>query len=105
LRDDLEVDRRKDEVREEQQQEGDDHGLVHRVTDALGATPRVQTLVRRDQRGDEAEHQCLELPGVQVGQLGQCRERREVRTRRTALDHDVEEVTAADTDHADEAVE
>src|SRR3954454_10855591 len=49
LRHDLEVDRRDDEVHDEQQHERDDHGLVDRVTDAFRAALGVQALVRRDQ--------------------------------------------------------
>ena len=47
-RHELEVDRGDHEVHREQQQERDDDGLVHRVTDALGPTSGAQPLVGGD---------------------------------------------------------
>jgi len=66
LRNDLEVDRRDDEVHDEQQHERDDHGLVDGVTDAFRAALGVETLVRRDQGGERAEQQRLQLTDVKV---------------------------------------
>src|SRR5260221_14405798 len=66
LRDDLEVDRCDDEVRQEQQHEADDHRLVHGIADALRAALGVEALVGRDQRGEHPEDERLDLSDVQV---------------------------------------
>src|SRR6478672_13126000 len=98
LWDDLEVHRGHHEVDDEEEHERDDHRLVHGVTDTLRATAGVQALVGGHDRRQGAEHECLELTDVQVGQLGEGGERREVGPRRTALKDDVEEVAAGYTD-------
>src|SRR3954447_13956909 len=67
LRDDLEVDRRHEEVDDEQQHERDDHGLVDGVTDTFGPTLRVEALVGGDHRGQRAEDERFELADPQVG--------------------------------------
>src|SRR6478752_1126589 len=105
LRDDLEVHGRDDEVDDEEQHEGDDDALVHRVADALGTTARVEPLVGRDDGRDGTEDQGLDLGGPEVGQLGQRGEARDVRARCAALDDDVEDVAADDADDRHEPVE
>src|SRR5436190_11820992 len=85
LGDDLEVHGGHHEVDDEQQHEGDDDRLVHGITDALRAAACVEALVRRDDCGQRAEHERLELADVEVGQLGERGERREVGTWGAAL--------------------
>src|SRR3954452_6339955 len=91
LRDDLEVDRRDDEVRQEQQHEADDDALVDGVADALRAALGVEALVGRDEGGDQPEDERFDLADDEVGDLRECREAGEVGAGRTALQDDVEE--------------
>src|SRR5690606_4922706 len=51
----LEIERGDHEVDEEEQQEGDHHGLVDRVADALGAGGGVESAIAGDDAGQEAE--------------------------------------------------
>src|SRR5436305_276091 len=60
LGDEVEVQGGEDEVQEEQQQERDDHGLVHRVAHALRPTLREEALVAGHRAADEAEHRRLQ---------------------------------------------
>src|ERR1700712_2679693 len=103
--DELEVDRAQDQVDHEQQQEGDDDRLVHRVTDALGSAAGVDTLVGGHDGRDQAEDERLDQADPEVGQLGERGEAGQVGAGRTALEHDVEEVATGDTDDTDQAVE
>src|SRR5256714_5898129 len=57
LRDDLEVDRGYHEVQREQQHEGDDHALVHRVADALRPTAGRHSLAGGHGRGHRPAHE------------------------------------------------
>src|SRR3954471_16195800 len=55
LRDQREVQRRHDEVGEEDEDEGDDHGLIDRVAHTLRPALGVEALVTSDHGGDEPE--------------------------------------------------
>src|SRR5689334_23376553 len=101
----LEVEGTHHEVDDEEKHERDDHGLVHRVTHALRTTGRVHALVRRDDAGDQTEHERFRHALIEVWQLGERGEARQVGTGGAVLEDDVEEVTAADADDADQAVE
>jgi hypothetical protein len=71
----------------------------------FGTTAGVQPLVGGDERGDQPEDHGFELADVEVGQLGQCGEGRQVGARSSALQDHVEEVAADDADHGHQAVE
>src|ERR1700709_952554 len=103
--DELEVDGTEDEVDDEEQQEGDHHRLVDRVTDALGATTGVDALVGGHDRGDQAEDQRLDQADPQVRELREGGEARDVGAGRALLEHHVEEVATGHADDADQAVE
>src|SRR5688500_12368134 len=105
LRNDGEVKSREDEVHEEDEHEGDDDGPVDRFADPFGATLRVETEVAGDHRRDQPEDPGFTDRDHEVCDLGQEVERGEIRTGRTSLDDDVEEVAPGDAGHGDEAVE
>ena len=77
---DLEIDHAQDEVGHEQEEEGDDDRLVHRVTDTLRTAAGVHALVGGHDRGDQTEDQRFDQTDVEVGQLGQGGEAGEIGT-------------------------
>src|SRR3954465_6923499 len=103
--DELEVDGAHHEVHDEQQHERDDHGLVHRVADALRPAGGVHALVAGDDRRDQPEDQRLGHALPEVGELRERGEARYVGPRGAVLENHVEDVAAGDADHADQAVE
>src|SRR5688500_15133484 len=105
LRNDGEVQSREDEVHEEDEHEGDDHRTVDRFADPFGATLRVEPEIAGDHRRDQSEDPRLADGYDEVRDLGQEVERGEIRTGRTSLDDDVEEVATGDAGHGDETVE